>query len=90
MKKEKFSLDVCGYDYELITDLSITKKEFKDQLKNLKKQVEETKDSECPVEHRFYQYDKGTYTLDLYVFVTATTDVFIKHFKCKDGYHFIK
>lgn len=88
MKTERFTLSICGCDYDLIEDQIITKQEFNKRIKDLKEKVNETADDEYPIEFHLIKDESVSLKVEVYAFTLATTDVYLRHYTCKEGYCF--
>ncbi len=88
MKTERFTLSVLGCDCDLIEDQIITKQEFNKRIKELKERVKETADNEYPIEFHLIEDESVSLKVEVYAFTLATTDVYLRHYTCKEGYYF--
>lgn len=93
MKTAKYKLEIEFYENQMLSDMTITKKEFLRQLAFMREQIELTKDYECPVTEASWspqvREHKGVIET-VYTFCSGCGRTFLTAFECKPGYHFTK
>ena len=90
MKTVKYYIDVEVADFTVVTRMEISKSEYWQQLDNLKKIVEETKDNEydkAEIYSSTADSDMSTTYLDSLAYACSHVTL-IRH-ECKPGYRFV-
>lgn len=94
-KTKKYTLKVIGYaDYEMVSEMEISKREFDVQIKALREQINEPipedmdEESYVSICEDVFDYDYESYTQITYCFSVSNTNVFLTARECKEGYHF--
>lgn len=91
MKTTKYYMEFTGNEFVLCPRTEINKKKFNELLENAIKLENNTKDAdEFFVTTSKNIYDKETYTVTVIFVNTATTDLILEKFDCKEGYYFTK
>lgn len=91
MKTSKYYMEFTGNEYTLCPKTEINRKKFTELLENAIKLENETKDfDEFFVTTSKQVYDMGTYEITVIFVNTATTDLILEKYECKEGYHFTK
>ena len=88
MKTEKFTIQTEGTETLITNEIKISKKVYMDNLRKLTAQVEETKNKEFYVESYHTMNETTKLYISQYRFSCGSTDVYLTHYKCKEGYQF--
>lgn len=87
-KTTKYYLESEAVEVTTIQKLEITKKQYDQMVKDLAKELIETKDYECPLEKEDYNYDYPTFTKTMNKYRVGCYTLYLTVIKCKPGYVF--
>ena len=88
-KTSKYFIDFSYLDNDMSTLISLTKKQYLENMELLKKQVKNTVSDETPVQDLdtdIEEYD--TYTLTRHYFICGCSTTRLTKIETKDGYYF--
>lgn len=89
--KNKYFIQFVGCEYDMSTQIQISKKEFKKQIKLLEKQTQlaknEYEDSTASNNHIMENETRECF-IKTYHYNIYTSDVYLTHYECKQGYKF--
>ena len=89
MKTVRYYIAFENLECAMSTKMEISKAQYTEQLKHLRKQVKATETYETPLEERPSQiYDHPTTTETVVTFVCACAYADLIKIECKDGYYF--
>ena len=89
--KNKYFIQFVGCEHDMTTQIQISKKEFKNQIKLLEKQTQQAKlnfeDDTASFSTIMKSETKGCF-IKTYCYSIYTSYVYLTHYECKQGYKF--
>lgn len=91
MRTTKYTIQFESVETYMSLELPISKKHYLNELQYLSKLCLDTLKDEFPVEKLIDDYiENRTYTLHRIIYTSATGSIYLREYKCKEGYCFRK